>query len=828
MTKPCSPKEICTTINGELIEQGTLSLKINHLCTDSRKILVPEESCFFAIIGENRDGHGFITEAYRKGVRCFVISEKTAELNSLNNSVFIVVNNSLKALQLLAQKHRESFTFPIISITGSNGKTVVKEWLYQLLREEKNIVRSPNSYNSQIGVPLSIWLCEKQNNLGIFEAGISMPGEMDKLEKIIQPSIGIFTNLGSAHEQNFLNPTQKTQEKLKLFKSVDTLIYNKDNEIISTEIAKNKHWNKNNTFTWSKKETANLQVLTINKSENSSKIQLLFEGDLKHLNLPFKDNASIENAITCCCALLVLKYNFEFIQEQITQLEPVAMRLELRQGGYNCSIVNDYYNSDLNSLEIALDFIAQQKQHAKKTVVLSDIYQSKKPDKELYQTVNQLLYLKEIKKLIGIGPNITNHQKCFDLPCEFFNSTEDFLANYKEGDFANESILLKGARRFKFERIANLLEKQSHGTVLEINLSAMQHNLNFFKSKVQSDTKIMVMVKALSYGSGSFEVANLLQFNRVDYLGVAYVDEGVTLRKAGIKTPIIVMNPEAQAYDLMIKYQLEPEIYNFKTLHLFAESIKNSSKEINQYPIHLKFDTGMHRLGFEEQDIPDIYQFLLLNLHLKIKSVFSHLATSDEPKMQKHTLKQIECFKKIRQFFLKNYSDSILFHILNSAGILVFPEAQFDMVRLGIGLYGVAPFPEYSNKLEQVSELKTRISQIKNLKKGDAIGYGRKEIATKPMKIATIPIGYADGLRRSLGNRIGCMHINNQQADIVGNVCMDMCMLDITKIDAKEGDEVIVFGKKQTVLDFAEKMGTISYEALTTISPRVKRIYYQD
>lgn len=828
MTKPCSPEEICATINGKFIEQESPDLKINHLCTDSRKILVPEESCFFAIIGEKRDGHNFISEAHKKGVRCFVVSKHIINQDSFNNSVFIVVNNSLKALQLLAQKHRESFSFPIISITGSNGKTVVKEWLYQLLREENNIVRSPKSYNSQIGVPLSIWLCEKQNNLGIFEAGISMPGEMEKLEKIIQPSIGIFTNLGSAHEQNFINPTQKAQEKLKLFTNVETLIYSKDHEIISNEIAENKNWNSSNTFTWSQKDTANLQVLSITKSENNSRIQVLFDGDLQQLNLPFNDNASIENAITCCCTLLVLKHPFEFIQEKISQLEPVAMRLELRQGGYNCSIVNDYYNSDLNSLEIALDFIAQQKQHANKTVILSDIYQSKMSDKELYKTVNDLLILKGIKKLIGIGTNITANKSCFNLPSLFFNSTESFLANYEEGSFSNESILLKGARHFTFEKIASLLEKQSHGTVLEINLSAMQHNLNFFKSKVHANTKIMVMVKALSYGSGSFEVANLLQFNRVDYLGVAYVDEGVTLRKAGIKTPIMVMNPEAQAYDLMIKYQLEPEIYNYKTLYLFAESAKESTNKTKQYPIHLKFDTGMHRLGFEEKDLSEIANFLSLNQHLLIKSVFSHLATSDEPSMKNHTINQLNKFKLIREFFIKNYTNDIIFHILNSAGILVFPEAQFNMVRLGIGLYGASPLPEFSNELEQVSELKTRISQIKDVQPGEAIGYGRKEIASKQMKIATVPIGYADGLRRTLGNRIGCMHINNQQADIIGNVCMDMCMLDVTKINAKEGDEVIVFGKKQTIIEFAEKMGTISYEALTSISPRVKRIYYQD
>lgn len=828
MQKPCTFNEVANLTKGVFLHRNQATQKIEQLCTDSRTITKAANSCFFALVGEKRDGHQHIKEAYQKGIRYFVVSRKNESYTSLVGAGIILVDNVLNALQAIGKKQRINCQIPVIGITGSNGKTIVKEWLYQLLKQEKKVVRSPKSFNSQIGVPLSLWLCEPEHELGIFEAGISQPGEMAVLADLIQPNIGIITNIGGAHSENFSSNASKTKEKLRLFENCETIIYGADNALIEEEIKKNPLFKKVATFSWSKTSKATLSQVAVQKKISTSVIQGVYENKTIAITIPFYDDASIENAITCWCYLLHTKHSNHWIQAKMLELEPVALRLEMANGANNCSLIKDYYNSDLNSLAIALDFFAQQQQHQKKIVILSDIQQSGLPSKELYQKVNSLLQEKGTTEFIGVGPTLLNNQAEFSLPSQFFPSTEQLISALKTTAITDATILLKGARAFHFENINHALQHKTHRTILEINLSAVQHNLNFFKSNLSSTTKIMVMVKALSYGSGTFEIANLLQFNKVNYLGVAYADEGVALRQAGISLPIMVMNPEEQAFEMIIENKLEPEIYNFNNLQLFNQFASTHNQK--NYPIHLKFDTGMNRLGFNKKDLTQLKQTLAINNCILVKSVFSHLATSDEPSMKKHTLHQIEEFRSIKQFFSTEFkqAEPPLFHILNSAGALAFPEAQFDMTRIGIGLYGIAPFKSYEKQLEQVSELKTRISQIKSVEKGEAVGYSRAFIAEQKTTVAIVPIGYADGFRRSLGNGNGKMFVNGNKVPVIGNVCMDMCMLDVTGISANEGDEVIVFGKDLPVSELAESMGTIPYEVLTSISPRVKRIYFQD
>lgn len=827
MNLPYSIENILELSEGNLIQSGTEGLKVQTLLIDSRRVSNASMSVFIAVKGDRHDGHNYLAEAYQKGIRAFIV-DRSVDLNLLKDAWVIQVPNSLLALQLLAHKHRKSFDFPVIGVTGSNGKTIVKEWLYQLIKEEFHVVKSPKSYNSQVGVPLSVWQAENEHNFGIFEAGISKPGEMGALEYMIQPTVGIFTNLGSAHDENFKSWDEKAKEKLRLFENAQSLIYCRDFLPIHNTLTQKTHYKQLKTFTWSKKLPADLMVGKIDKTDVNSSVQAVYKNEFIKITVPFNDDASIENCITCWATLLHLGYSNDWINKRIKTLAPVAMRLELKEGLNNCSIINDYYNSDFGSLEIALDFMVQQKQQPNKTIILSDILQSGKSDEELYQSVASLLSAKGIHKIIGIGKNISEQKDLFPESAQFFTTTNDFIQGIDLSLFKNETILLKGARPFGFERISTLFQKRVHETVLEINLNAIVNNLNYYKSQLEPSTKVMAMVKAFSYGSGSFEIANVLQYNHVDYLAVAYADEGVELRRAGITLPIMVMNPEQQSYDLMIQNKLEPEIYSFKVFDLFLKALKRSGYEGAPYPVHIMIDTGMHRLGFEEPDLHKLIIQIKNNKLIKVKSVFSHLATADEPIHRLFTLDQISLFDRLSQKVCENLGDDIIRHIANSAGALAFPEAQFGMVRLGIGMYGISAFAEHQAKLEPVSELKTTISQIKNVPAHDSVGYSRMEMPTKDIVIATVPIGYADGLRRSLGRRKGHMIINGEKAPIVGNVCMDMCMLDITHIDAEEGDEVIVFGVEFPIQKFAKLMDTIPYEALTGISPRVKRVYYQE
>lgn len=827
MTLPYSIHDIVQLCDGELIQSGESELEVKSLLIDSRKIFNPNQSVFIAVNGDRHNGHDFISEAYQKGIRAFIVDQGVS-LSLVKGAWIIKVPNTLHALQLLSHRHRKAFDLPVIGITGSNGKTIVKEWLYQLLKEEYNIVKSPKSYNSQVGVPLSVWQTNPEHNFGIFEAGVSKPGEMGALEYMIQPTIGIFTNLGSAHDENFKNWDEKAKEKLRLFENVQTLVYCRDFLPIHTAITKKSRYKDLKTFTWSKKLPADLMVGKIDKTDVETVIQAVYKNEFIKITIPFSDDASIENCITCWATLLYMEYDNDWIDKRMKSLAPVAMRLELKEGLNNCSVINDYYNSDFGSLEIALDFMVQQKQQPNKTIILSDILQSGKSDEELYQSVAHLLASKGIHKIIGIGKNISEQKGLFPSSAKFYTTTNDFVQSIDLSQFKNETILLKGARPFGFERISTLFQKRVHETVLEINLNSIVHNLNYFKSQIKPGTKVMAMVKAFSYGSGSFEIANVLQYNLVDYLAVAYADEGVELRRAGITLPIMVMNPEQQAYDLMIQNNLEPEIYSFKVYELFTKALKRTGYQGSPYPVHIKLDTGMHRLGFEESDLHKLIIQIKNNKLIKVKSVFSHLATADEPIHRLFTQDQINLFDELSTKISENLGGDFIRHIANSAGAVAFPEAQFDMVRLGIGMYGISAFSEHQSKLEPVSELKTTISQIKHVPAHDSVGYSRMEMPTKDITIATVPIGYADGLRRSMGRRKGYMLIKGQKAPIIGNVCMDMCMLDITHIDAEEGDEVIVFGEGFPIQDFAKLMDTIPYEALTGISPRVKRVYFQE
>ena len=803
--------------------------QISFLITDSRKIVDPEHSLFFAIKGERHDGHLYIADLYAQGVRNFIVSDE-AVAEQLPQANFILVISPLNAMQQLAAWHRGKFSVPVIGVTGSNGKTIVKEWLYQLLREDYSIVRSPKSYNSQIGVPLSLWQMEESHTLGIFEAGISQPDEMIKLGEMIRPTIGILTNIGTAHDENFTDLNSKIVEKLKLFVHARQLVYCKDytaiHELVNSAGLLSSQCN---IFTWSRKSKADLQIGRIAKHDHDTEIQGIYKNQFIGIKIPFTDEASIENAINCWALMLFLEIPNEQISKRIELLSPVAMRLEMKEGINNCSVINDSYNSDFGSLTIALDFMLQQKQHSRRTLILSDILQSGKSEEVLYKQVADLLAQKKINRLIGIGDAIARQSDLFKLEKSFYPSTDEFLRDLNYSSFNDETILIKGARSFGFERISKSLQQKAHETVLEINLNAVVHNLNLYRSRLRPETKLMVMVKAFSYGSGSFEIANVMQFHRADYLAVAYADEGVELRKSGITLPIMVMNPEEQSFEAMINYQLEPDIYSFRILNHFTEALKRRGEEnITRFPVHIELDTGMHRLGFDESDTNEMIIRIKNNKFIKVATVFSHLVASDELEHDQFTRDQIARFNKISMTLQSHFNYPIIRHILNSSGILRFPEAQFEMVRLGIGLHGIAATANEQRQLQMVATLKTTISQLKTVSAGDTIGYSRRGVAQRDMLIATVGIGYADGLSRRLGNGVGKMLVNGQLAPIVGSICMDMTMLDVTGMDVREGMEVIVFGQENSIIEIAQQLGTIPYEVLTGISERVKRVYYHE
>lgn len=799
---------------------GEANPDIHYLVTDSRGFISPDGTLYFALKGVRHDGHNFIGDMYDKGVRSFIISNPDINTQQFADASFLLVKDTLAALQKLAAYHRKQFNIPVVGITGSNGKTIIKEWLFQLMENKQNLVRSPKSYNSQIGVPLSVWLLEPEHEMAIFEAGISLVGEMQKLAAIISPTIGIFSNIGDAHQQNFIDYKHKISEKLKLFQNTEVLIYCKDYNLIENQIKTNDKFEDTQLFSWSRKFPADLFVSKVEKGSKSTRLEAKFQTRPIDIEIPFIDDASIENAIHCW-AFMLLAYENEEIKERMKTLVPVAMRLELKQGVNNCTIINDSYNSDIGSLSIALDFLNQQNQHKQKTLVISDILQSGKDETGLYKEVADLVFNKHVSRLIGIGEAISRNERFFKTPCQFYRSTEEFLQSVDKDNFMDEAILLKGSRTFEFELISNSLQHKAHRTVLEINLNALAHNLNYFRSKLNKGTKVMAMVKAFSYGSGTFEVANILQFQKIDYLGVAFADEGVALRKAGIVTPIMVMNPDQQSFESIIEYILEPEIYNLNMLEEFSLTVKRFS--VGAYPVHIKLETGMNRLGFSKEDLPALKKGIANHPNLLVKSIFSHNAASDEEQHDDFTHQQFAQFDVMSKKIMKGLNYPVLRHILNSSGIERFPDYQLDMVRVGIGMYGVSSLS--NGELQNVSTLKTRISQIKNVAAGESVGYSRACKLERDSKIAILPIGYSDGLRRIMGNGKGKVCINDELVPIIGNICMDMCTVDVTDLSVEEGDEVIIFGEKYPISEMAHTLDTIPYEVMTGISARVKRVY---
>ncbi len=803
--------------------QGTILVdnspgQVVHFITDSRKLFNPKDSVFIAINGERHDGHDYLDILYKNGVRKFIV-EKESRIPKylLNDCSILLVTDAISALQKIAAAQRKQYNYPVIGITGSNGKTIIKEWLGQLLGKAFKIVKSPKSYNSQLGVPLSILQMGQQHNLGIFEAGISTTGEMVRLQEVIDPTIGIFTNLGSAHDEGFRDRTEKAREKWRLFHESSTVIYCADHvQVVQT---KPEHIY---GFTWGLDKKADVRIQSMDKHGNYTKISLFYNEQSMVFQVPFSDEASLENVMHCISALLLLgRSTFEII-EALSRLTVVEMRLALKKGINNCYLIDDSYNNDLGGLQVAIDFLKNQP-GKKRSIIISDILQSGLEEAELCGQLNDIIAKNNIDSMIGIGEVLQRNSTLFSIKSDFFFSTDQFLDNVKSERFQHETILIKGARTFGFERITNALSEKMHRTVLEINLDALIHNLNYYRSKIHDRVKLMIMVKAAAYGNGSNEIASLLQFNHVDYLAVAYADEGVELRKYGIELPIMVMNVAYESFDNILKYNLEPEVYCLSQLE---QLIAFSLKEEKLIKIHIKIDSGMHRLGFEEMHIEKLVSFLKENPLIQVASIYSHLAGADEERHNSFSKTQVEQFLNMAEQIEKRLHIKALKHILNSAGILRFPEHQLDMVRLGIGLYGFEANQFDQQELEPVSTLKTVISQIKNIKRGETIGYGRKGLANKDTQIATIAIGYADGFSRAFSNGKIALLVRGKRAPVIGNVCMDMSMLDVTGLDVQEGDEVVVFGEKPTIKELADAIGTIPYEILTSISSRVTRVFY--
>ncbi len=823
---------IAEIINANRI--GSREVSIKWLLTDSRSLCFPEETLFFALVTKRNSGACYIEDLYHRGVRNFVLAQEEKELinkvtseNIYADANFLIVKSPLKALQKLVEKHRLQFNIPVVAITGSNGKTIVKEWVHQLLSPSKIVVRSPRSYNSQIGVPLSVWQMEERSEVAIIEAGISQMGEMEALYNIIKPTIGVLTNIGGAHQKNFNSLQDKCMEKLSLFKDCDVIIYNGDDELVSECVSHSVLSTRE--IAWSRKDMEKpLYISRVEQKDDFTEIDYSYLGLQNSFTIPFVDEASIENALHSLAVALYLIISPEQIAEQMAHLEPVAMRMEVKKGKNDCLIINDSYNSDLASLDIALDFLYRRSQMKglKRTLVLSDILDTGQNTSALYHRVSHLVKSRKIDRIIGVGPKISSSEARFLIEKEFYPDTLSLLEAIEDEQttFQHEAVLIKGARKFRFDLISDLLEEQVHETILEVDLKAMIDNLNFYRGMLQSTTKVICMIKASAYGAGSYEIAKTLQEHRVDYLAVAVADEGYELRKVGITSPIIIMNPEFSSFKTMFNYALEPEVYSF---HLLEALIKAAKKEgVTNFPIHIKIDTGMHRLGFDPSDVFRLAEFLKTQDAVIPRSVFSHFVGSDSKEFDDFTQNQINVFNEAAAQLQKNFSHKILKHICNSAAIERFPEAQFDMVRLGIGLYGVNPID--NSILHNVSTLKTTILQIREVKEGDTIGYSRKGKLTRKSKIAAIPIGYADGISRGLGNGIGYCLVNGKKAPYVGNICMDVCMIDVTDIKCKEGDSVIIFGGELPITILSDSLNTIPYEILSNVSKRVKRVYYQE
>jgi alanine racemase len=817
-----TPEQLNEACKGHLTKN--IDSLVARLLIDSRSVYDASESLFFALKGNKHDGHQFLRQLVGKGVLNFVVKKGRIPEDVASKANWIEVDDPVRALQNIGAWHRSRFHIPVLGITGSNGKTIVKEWITQMTGSDVFIARSPRSYNSQIGVPVSVWHLNETSELGIFEAGISLPGEMTHLQKIIQPAIGLFTTIGPAHQENFSSLEEKLEEKLVLFKDTSTILYNCDQALVDEIMGK--RFPEKELLTWGRAENATLQLLSEDEVNERKHLMLKWGVDTFEVVIPYTDQVSVENTLPVVLFMLYRGYSPEQIIERIGGLVPVAMRMEQKVGVNNNLVINDTYNADFTSLEVALDFLVQQsrKKGVNRTVILSDLLQTGMPDRDLYPLVAALVNEKQIDRFVGVGPAIMRYASHFQVPSSFFETTEEMLEALSTFHFRGEAILVKGSRKYSFERIVERLELQRHATVMEINLDALVHNLNRYRRLLGSDAKLLAMVKAFSYGSGSYEIAAALQYQNVDYLGVAFVDEGVELRRAGIATPIIVMNPEEKSFLQMLDFNLEPEIYGFKVLEAFNSVVRAESSEV--IPIHIKVDTGMNRMGFLEHEIDELITRLKEMPSLKIKSVFSHLAGSDDEVHDAFTRLQIKKFEDICNRMKKELDTDFWMHILNSAGIERFPEARFDMARLGIGLYGFGPGK--IEDLRNVVTLKSYISHIKPVAGFETVGYSRAGMLKRDGLIGVVPVGYADGLNRHLSNGCGKVMINGRLAPIVGNICMDMCMVDITDIQAEEGDEVIVFGDDYPLTNMARQLNTIPYEILTSISRRVTRVYFKE
>ena len=848
---------------------GTADTKIEWLLTDSRSLAFPETTLFFALHTRTGDGHQYIDDLYRRGVRNFVVSAvpwkehdrsvadygiteelagkreemaegkaETEKSRLYPDANFLEVISPLKALQRLAERHREEYDVPVVGVTGSNGKTCVKEWVYQLLSPSQHVTRSPRSYNSQIGVPMSVWLLSEQSRVGIFEAGISQRGEMPWLRDIIQPTIGVMTNIGAAHQENFASLEEKCLEKLTLFDDAEVLIYDADDALIGRCLAQSRFHGRR--FGWSKTNPdAPLYITRAIKEDDHTVITFTYEGATAETSIPFTSDASVQNALNTIATGLVLGLTPDVIAARMPQLTPVAMRLEVKQGVRGLTLINDSYNSDLTSLDIALDFLHRRAALAgsnnasanrRSVLIVSDLEQTGLDPQVLYRRVADMVRTRAVDFLVGIGPNISAAHSLFDVEKRFFASTEELLDSQLLDSLHSDIVLLKGARSFGFDRIAEQLELKVHETVLEVNLGALADNVRHYRSFMRPETKLVCMVKASAYGSGSIEVARTLQDLGVDYLAVAVADEGVELRKAGITMGIIIMNPEMTSFNTLFKYRLEPEIYSFRLLDALVVAARKEG--ITNFPVHVKLDTGMCRLGFNpDADIPALVERFSHQQALRVRSVFSHFVGSDSEDFNAFSDRQFERFDRASRQLQEGLASKvaggsgILRHICNSAGIARFPERHLDMCRLGIGLYGVDPVTNAG--INNVATLRTTILQIREVETGTSIGYSRRTIVDRPSRIAAIPIGYADGLDRHLGNRTGYALVNGQKAPYVGNICMDVCMLDVTDIPCREGDSVEIFGDNLPVTVLSDLLGTIPYEVLTSVSERVKRIYFQ-
>ena len=823
-----SIRHIAAIISGSFL-QSRRDDAIEQLLTDSRRLVFPETTLFFALYGPRRDGHAFMSDLYLRGVRNFIVY-RSLDITDYPEANIILVPDSLRALQQLAAFHRQQFDLPVIGITGSNGKTTVKEWLNQLLEDRFRIVRSPRSFNSQIGVPLSIWQISERHELALIEAGISRSDEMHYLEAIIQPTIGVFTNIGEAHDQGFESLPQKIQEKLELFKNCAALIFPDDQpQLKKTVLAWHFLHPKPQLISIGSQADSTLRILDIKKDKGQTRLQFSYSDQTSELEIHFDNDGAIQNILTCIAVLLYLKIPAKELPSRLNRINPLAMRMELKTGINHSSVINDSYSADISSLRMSLDFLSQQTQHPKRTLILSDVLETGRKPQALYKELAAILRKYPLDRLIGIGEQMSVSDLFFAESGVkekiYFKNTESFLEAFPRLEFRDETILLKGARVFGFERIDQLLSLQVHETLLEVNLEAMAQNLKQYQELLRPQTKVMAMVKAFSYGAGGFEIARLLEFHKVDFLGVAYVDEGVALRKAGIRMPIVVMNTEENALAPLIEWQLEPVIFSLKGLATLLKVLNNEA--ISYFPIHLELETGLNRLGFSGAEIPDLLR-QLNNTTVRVQSVFSHLAASEEAQQDPFTQKQFDTYQALASRIKESLGYPFIQHISNSAAVVRNPALQLDMVRIGIGLYGIDPAVSGLLELKEVGTLKTTIAQIKTLEAGDTVGYNRMGVAEGPMKTGTLRLGYADGYPRALGNGVGKVFYRGRLVATIGSICMDMTMINLTEIpEAKEGDEVIIFGPELSVTSLAKWAGTNAYDLLAGISQRVKRVYFE-